>query len=134
MERIYHHYLLWEDYKKGLYDKAKRLMEEEEKMSSLAKGLLSNPVLFENMALRVISEWKHSSEVNLSNTSRNRQAWIGQASCCYAYKIPEYITKLGWHLMTEEEQSQANRIADVVIKKWENNQKCLKNTLLNQFF
>ena len=134
MERIYHHYLLWEDYKRGLYDKTKRTIEDENRLANIAKSILTNSVLFKNMALRVISEWKYASEVNLSNPSRNKQAWIGQASCCYAYKIPEYITKMGWHLMTLEEQKQANKIADEVIETWENNQKCQKNTLINQFF
>jgi len=133
MERIYHHYLLWEDWKKGMYEKDGRNLEEQQKLSMFAKNLLSNPVLFENIALRVISEWKYATEFNLSNTSRNRQAWLGQASCCFAYGVPEYITKMGWHMLTEEQQKEANKIADEVINQWENRQKCQKNTSISQF-
>ena len=84
-----------------------------------ARNLLANPEQFNEVALKVIKEWKHASEVNLSNIARNRQAWIGQASCCYAFKIPDYITKYGWRMLTIEQQTKANQVADSVIEKWE---------------
>jgi hypothetical protein len=124
---------MWEDHKHGMYDKPKYTETEEMEKATLAKNLLTNSVLFENIALRVINEWKISAEVNLTNPSRNRQAWIGQSSCCYAYKIPEYVTKYGWRLMSPSQQKEANRIADKVIKVWEGKQKRLKNTALKMF-
>jgi hypothetical protein len=67
----------------------------------------------------MVSEWIYSAEQNLSNSSRNRQAWIGQASCCYKYGVPEHITKYAWRLMSFEQQHKANQIANKVIKIWE---------------
>jgi hypothetical protein len=120
MKRIYHPYWKWEDHKAGLYNMLDPYTEQQtEKLSNDAKELLSNPELFRNVALTVIRDWPRSAEVNLSNPSRNRQAWIGQASCCYALKIPEYITKFGWRLMTLEQQAEANKVADEIINIWE---------------
>jgi hypothetical protein len=120
MMRIYHPFWLWEDFKAGFYDVETRYNEQQvNELAIKAKELLSNSRMFELTALKVIKEWKHSAEVNLTNPSRNRQAWIGQASCCYYWHIPEYITKIGWRLMTFDEQEEANSVADLVIKKWE---------------
>lgn len=134
MKRIYHPYQKWEDYQNGMYDLLKEYTEEEEEqLARMVKDLLSNSRNFEYIATKVITEWINSAELNLSNPSRNRQAWIGQASCCYALKVPERITKLGWHLMTPSQQTEANRVADLVIKQWEVNRKCLKNTSIQMF-
>ena len=134
MKRIYHPYWLWEDHKNGLYDITKTYTEiEEMDLSVKAKSLLSSPEWFMKIASKVIEEWKISAEVNLTNPSRNRQAWIGQASCCYAFRIPEHITKYGWRLMSPDQQKEANQVADQIIKKWEDNHKRQKNTLLKTF-
>ena len=123
MKRIYHPYYLWEDDKNGMYDFDEdytRLSEiEMEELAIKAKLLLCNKIEFFAAAMEVITHWKYSSEQNLSNKSRNRQAWIGQASCNIRFKIPEYITKYGWRLMSPQEQKEANKIADKIIKIWE---------------
>jgi hypothetical protein len=120
MKRIYYPYWKWEDYKAGLYRLTETYTEQQqEQLANDAKELLSNSNLFKQIALTVIQDWPRSAAVNLSNPSRNRQAWIGQASCCYALKIPEWITKFGWRLLTIEQQEEANRVADSVIRLWE---------------
>ena len=120
MKRIYHPYNLWEDEKNGMYHLDEGFTEkEEEELSLKAKSLLCDSEEFYKVALDVIDKWRYAAEQNLSNKGRNRQAWIGQASCNYKFKIPEYITKYGWRLMTIEQQNVANAIADEVIKKWE---------------
>jgi hypothetical protein len=133
MKRIYHPYWKWEDFENGLYDLEKEYSEKEEcELANKAKSLLSNNTEFYNIALKVISEWTFAAEQNLTNKNRNRQAWIGQASCCYKYKIPERITKYGWRLLSLDEQKNANKIADKIIIQWEqqhakkiSKQKCL---------
>lgn len=119
MTRIYHPYWLWEDYKNGMYEIEGNLTETQtEELTEKAKELLCNSTLFEYVALQVITKWKHAAEVNLTNPSRNYQAWIGQASCSYYWKCPEYITKYAWRLMTTEQQAEANRVADKVFAEW----------------
>ena len=118
MKQLYHHYDKWEDVKNGILDNEFNEIETEA-LTFKAKELLCDSKEFYKVALEVIRNWVYSSEQHLSNRSRNRQAWIGQASCCYKYKIPEHITKYAWRLMTKEEQDKANYIADGIINLWE---------------
>jgi len=116
MSRIYHPFWLWEDVKNGiLEDKS----EIEEELSTIVRDLLSDSKLFYKTAKKMVKDWKYASEFHLSNRARNRQAWIGQASCCYLYKIPEKITKYGWRLLSFEQQIEANKVADRIIIEWE---------------
>jgi hypothetical protein len=67
----------------------------------------------------VVREWKHSAEVNMSNIGCNRQAWLGQAACCYATGAPDFVTKMAWRSLTDEQRAAANQAADNVIKEWD---------------
>lgn len=67
----------------------------------------------------VLTSWPVAVQHNLSNTSMNRQAWLGQAACCLAEDIPEDATRFAWRTLTETEQAEANAVADKVIAKWE---------------
>jgi hypothetical protein len=133
--RIYHPYWKWEDYQHGLYNNVEDAFTEQEIefLAGLAKDVLTDSEIFGFISMKVVSEWKYASDENLSNDSRNKQAWIGQASCCYVLGVPEFITKYGWHLMTFEQQTEANRVADLAIKKWEEKQVRQKNTSLLMF-
>ena len=117
MNRIYHHYSEWEDYQNGLYN-----LNEVENMDSLilnCANLLKNCEEFYSVMLKVIKHWRKAAEVNLTNTNRNRQAWLGQSSCCYKFKAPEYITKIAWRTLSKVEQDKANKTADRIILEWE---------------
>ena len=118
MNQIFHHHSKWEDVENGILDNGFSELETE-KLTMKAKSLLCNSNEFYKVALSVITRWVYASEQHLSNRSRNRQAWIGQASCCYKYKVPEHMTKYAWRLMTLEEQKEANSVADEIIKLWE---------------
>jgi hypothetical protein len=135
MKRVYHPYWKWEDYQHGLYINIEDAFTEEELgfLAALVKEVLTDSEVFEFIATKVISEWKFAAEENLTNDSRNKQAWIGQASCCYVLGVPEFITKYGWHLLSPEQQAEANRVADLVIKKWEGLVQRQKNTVLSMF-
>jgi hypothetical protein len=47
----------------------------------------------------------------------NRIAWLGQASMCYATKIPSKYSS-GFYLLTDKEQDKANRSALEYLNKW----------------
>ena len=118
MRQIFHSYTLWEDVNNGILEDCYN-EEETEVLTLKAKSLLCSMDDFAEVANNVINEWKFSSEQHLSNKARNRQAWIGQAACCYKYRVPEHITKYAWRLMTKKQQDNANYIADLIIKSWE---------------
>jgi hypothetical protein len=117
IDRIYHSYLLWEDYKLGMYEKTCYM--DEQRIVQECIQLLSCPEwLYETMSF-VTHNWFYSTEHNLSNTNRNRQAWLGQAACNMAHGAPEYITKQAWHFLSLKQQDAANKVADEVIEVWE---------------
>lgn len=119
IQRIYHHYKKWEDYKNGLYRTVQSDDSEAEELVQLAHSLLSSPrVLYTSMS-SVTYEWPIATEVNLTHKGINRRAWLGQAACCYEYSTPENLTKQAWHRLTELQQSRANAIADRIISEWE---------------
>lgn len=116
MKQIYNHYLEWEDYKNGMWDifpksKEKHLLNE-------AINFTGDHKLYGEWMLKVIKTWHISCEQNLSNISLNRRAWIGHAACSLAIKCPEYITRMAWKELTEEQRILANKEADNAIKEW----------------
>ena len=118
MERKYHPYTDWEDYKNGQY---KRSVDNERELILKAKALLKDKQAFETACKNVMKEWPISCEQNLTNLSINRIAWMGQAACCLRYGCPDYITKLAWGLLTQKSMDEANKIAGQIISIWECN-------------
>lgn len=116
VKRYYTHYLNWEDWQNGMYRDVEK--GEFEKYVKLAIDCLRNP---KESMLSVINEWHHSSYENLSDYTSNRKSWLGQAACCYQYKVPEQCTRHAWGLLTDLERQNANKIAKITIQKWENN-------------
>jgi hypothetical protein len=117
LKRIYHHYEKWEDWRNGMYSVSPTSMVNQ--LVDSAKNLLNTTSEFYYIASKVISDWTNSCEQNLTNRNRNRQAYIGQASCCFNSGTPENLTKLAWHQLSSTQQNEANAIADKIILKWE---------------
>lgn len=117
MNQIYHHYTLWEDFRNGMYETTSN---NEDTLILLAEKLLSNTAAFYKASLDMVKDWAVSSEVNLTNTGCNRQAWIGQAACSYKHNVPEYCTRIAWGNLTDAQRWSANEIADRVINIYEN--------------
>jgi len=113
--RIFRHYSTWEDWHGGLY--AVTYYNEEHGVR-LAARLLGSPAILGPAMLHVVTTWSTSADVNLSNSSRNHQAWIGQATCCYLCGVPEFITKRAWWTLTDEQRDTANGLADIAAQVW----------------
>jgi hypothetical protein len=117
VQRIYHRWEKWECYKAGFFEvHPPKGMTEEECQNKYAI-FLKDLKLFEKTAYNVIDNWKNSCEHNLTNTTMNRIAWLGQASMCYLYGIPAKY-RGGYHLLSKSEQKQADLIALKVINYW----------------
>jgi hypothetical protein len=114
MKRYFASYWYWEDWKYGLYKS--QIIDHH---ISLSVELLSNQDKFYSAAIKMINEWQISSAVQLSNKSRNRQAWIGQATCCFNHNASEESTKKAWWLLNTDTQIEANLTADRVINIYE---------------
>jgi hypothetical protein len=113
MERVYHPYWLWEDYKAGMYQLS---VENEEDLVKKSINLLTDIKMFKTVSEKVINKWIVASKVNLTNPNCNQKAWIGQASCCFEYGVPEYLTRIAWGSMLDEQRLNADSIALDTIK------------------
>ena len=115
MQRIFHHYNLWEDYHAKMYDESKDGRKER---VLKAAHILGTPDICREAMEKVVAEWTIATEYNLSNAEINRKAWLGQAACsCYG-GVHEDETREAWGIMTEAQRIEANRIAATIIKKW----------------
>ena len=115
-KRVYHPYHLWEEYHAGMW-----IVTAGEKRKShaiAAANLMRNPEEFREAMLRAVNEWPISCEVNLTASSINQRAWLGHAGCCIATGSPEDCTRLGWHMLNEDEQNKANAAVDEAIEEW----------------
>ena len=119
MERIYHPFNLWEDYQFGMWRKVPLFMEVH--FLKAAIDFTGDAGLYGEYMIRAINEWPNGCEHNLSCKGMNRQAYIGHAATCIALGCPEYITRLAWHQLTQNQQDEANGKADIAIKIWEDN-------------
>ena len=121
MNRVYHPWNKWEDYKNGFYNQCSG--EEKEQKKQAAINLFNNEDLITEYMNRVINEWIYSCEHNLTNPSLNRIAYIGQSACCIYDRIPSTVTMEIWSLLDPKVQDRANKIAESVLKKWEKQNK-----------
>ena len=116
MKKIYHHYESWEDYKAGMYNSLHG--KERNIMINKAINFTGNAKLYGEYMLRVIAEWEIACEHNLTDSSLNKKAWIGHAACCMAIGCPEDLTRLAWGCLSFQQQEEANKQADIAIRKW----------------
>lgn len=117
MERIYHPYNVWEDYKNGMW--RKETPENEKKLLDKAIDFMGNHEEYGAWMMRVIKEWPLTCQHNLTDTTQNRKAFIGHCACCLAFCCPEYITRDAWGYLTKKQQDDANRQAEKAIALWE---------------
>lgn len=115
MKPKYHPYWIREDYLNGLFNST---CDEEKHVKKIKRLFNSQDRTFKYMNL-VFNNWVYSVEHNLSNTQKNRVAWLGQAACCYAFKSPDYITRQAWWKVKKENRDKADSIALEIIKEYE---------------
>jgi hypothetical protein len=110
--REWHHYQEWEDWRAGMYGALPGSADD-------AARLLGNPDLFGEAARAMVNAWPVAAAQHLSDTSCNRRAWVGQASCCYAFQCSRLTTIEGWFTLPVAVQAAANAVAEEVIVEWE---------------
>ena len=93
--------------------------EEEKEFLQKAIELTSDAELYSLWMMEVVVNWHYSCEHNLTCSGMNRLAWIGQAACAMAINCPEYITRIAWNELSQEQQDRANLNAFIAIELWE---------------
>lgn len=115
MNRIYHPYWRWEDFKAGFYDNC-----SGDKKTILIKSVIemfSSEELTRTNMYRV-QEWQYSCEHNLTNISLNRIAYIGQSACCIYASVPSTVTMEAWSLLSKDIQTRSDLIAEEFLNYW----------------
>jgi len=117
MNRIYHPYDKWEDFKHGFYDNISG--KNKQQLAVKVVELFENKENTERYMRMVVEQWPNSCEHNLSNLSMNRIAYLGQAACCIYAGVPCSVTMEVWSTVNQESRNEADRIAKEIIKEWE---------------
>lgn len=116
MKRIFHPWHLWEDYHYNFYGGSSGLKKED--TITLYRDFLADLDKFEAALKRIIEEWPHSCEHNLTNDSLNKIAYMGQAACALTFKVPSHMSSSGYNLLTQEQQQAADAMAQKYIDIW----------------
>ena len=117
MKQLFHNYIHWEDFKNGMWKRVTAI--EENSMLLTAIEFTGDAERYGKAMLRVVNEWPITCEHNLTDSSLNRRAFIGHCAVCLELGIPEYITRLAWHELSQKQQDDANLKADYAIQIFE---------------
>ena len=118
MKRTYTPYWEWEDFNNGMWRKLPK--DEEASFIITAIEFTGDYLLYGAAMGEVLEAWPNTMLNSLSNISINRKAFLGHCAACFKLHIPEYITRLAWKELTYEQRFNANEMARIHIKKWEN--------------
>jgi len=115
--RIFHTFEKWECQAAGFYEGKPPAGMTPDNCRAFYRELLSDIPEFERVLALVVSEWRHSCEHYLTNSSMNRIAWLGQAALCYKHGIPSEF-RGGYGLLTEAQQLAADEAALRALNTW----------------
>lgn len=117
IERVFHHWERWEDYKAGFYNNVSG--KDKQRLMDKAVEMFSDRALTEKYMNAAIKDWFFSCEQNLTNNGMNKIAYIGQSACCLYAGVPATVTMEAWSSVSKENQEIANLIAQEKLKEWE---------------
>ena len=104
----------WEDFQAGLYENR----PAQDDLIDNSETLLSDPDEFFEVANEMIREWPNAALQNLVHIVTGQQAWIGQASCCYAHGATSEETRQAWGRLSNDIQRRANLVADAALESF----------------
>lgn len=117
IERVYFHYEDTEEFHAGMWRIVRG--EERKRFANAAADLMRDSDQFKAEMLRATQEWPNSTLGALTADGVNKIAWLGHAGCCVSTGSPEECTRVGWHMLDQGEQDEANRVAQEVLEWWE---------------
>lgn len=114
--RVFHTFDKWEAVQAGFFLPGLKGRDKEECEQEYGAFLASSDE-FEKGIKLVFELWPNSTEHNLTNSSMNRIAWIGQAAAC-AYKGLPSTYRGGFSALSKELQDNANELALKYLNIW----------------
>ncbi len=110
-------YTEWEDWLNGMWGKASA--NDEPKMLQHAIEFTGDHEKYGDAMGAVIHAWPRTMLNSLTNTSINRRAFLGHCAVTFATGIPEYITRMAWKQLTNEQRELADAQAQKHINEYE---------------
>lgn len=130
MIRVYKPYWLWEDWLNGMWIRQSKINEEV--MLKKASSFTGDHVEYGKAMREVVKSWPNTMLNSLTNVSINRRAFLGHCAVSYKIQCPEYITRMAWKLLTDDQRKLADLEATKTILQWEREHKeRLMNTSIN---
>ena len=107
----------WEDYINGMWRKIPRDQEPVEIQKAI--DFTGDWLRYGDAMWEVANAWPKTMLNSLTNTSINRRAFLGHCAVTFKIGVPEYITRLAWAELTNEQRFYADKQADKYIKEWQ---------------
>ncbi len=117
MERIFHSWDKWEDYRYNFYGGIDCKWEKDDSLKLYADLLRDLPE-FEQALITITRDWKFSCEHNLTHVGLNRIAYLGQAACALLYKVPHNVCMPAYNLLSDSEKAAADALAEKYLNLW----------------
>lgn len=117
LKQQYVPYWKWECYKSGMWSRVSK--QDESGMLEKAIEFTGNHDAYGEAMRDVVFKWKNSMLNFLTNKSINRKAYVGHCAVFYKLQIPEYIVRMAWKKLSENQRILANIEAEKTIKIWE---------------
>ena len=107
------HYVMWEDYRNGLYQRRCDPAQIEE-----AVAVLERPDRFAAVLAEVAEEWPFAASQHLSDFCKNHQPWCGRLACNYETGATITETNEAWAFLNCAQRERANAVADSFTYAW----------------
>lgn len=117
MNQVFAHYEHWEDWAAGMYAALHSIPNPAAAVAA-SLDLFRSRHEFRAACRQVITAWPVASAVNLTDTTQNRRAWLGQASHCLELGIPAAATCQAWNQLTSTTKAAANKDAQTIITRY----------------
>jgi len=119
MKQIYIPHTEWEDRVNGMWRKLPK--DKEDDMLIKAIEFTGDHVKYGSAMREVSARWIKTMLNSLTNESINRRAFLGHCACQYKIDCPEYIVRMAWKKLTDNQRYLADKVAQQVINNWVKN-------------
>lgn len=115
MIRQYIPYWEWEDWINGMWFCS--MNEAEDLLKAIE--FTGDHIKYGKAMGEVIKTWPRTMLNSLTNTSINRRAFLGHCAVMHAIQVPEYITRMAWKELTNDQREAADAVATYHINQYE---------------
>lgn len=110
-------YWEWEDWINGMWRTITDKYEES-KMIETAIIFTGDHIQYGSAMKEVVVAWPRTMLNSLTNPSINKRAFVGRCAVCYKLNIPEYVTRIAWKQLNDEQRFLADELAQKTVDEW----------------